>query len=263
MSKKIKTKKGWIAGLSIVGVLGVLTAAVAVVTKGFKNWGFVERILTGGETVMKLKVSALEEGVVTLTNGAEHEAVTIHGEVTEGALSENGKTLTLGEAEEDAAMTKEEFETMVGELNIGESSIAYLEEQVLNEDELCKVSTLTIPLLVEKDGDAAPLNAMVVPWFDAIRVNYRLPGQRMILSANVGVEKVNTKYAKEVNVTKAQREDINIFGTTAVETLSDNTLIFATASLGGAADNTVTIESIDLIKTVRGHANEYCWIYQQ
>lgn len=263
MSKKKKSSnRGWIAGLSIVGVLGILTAAIAYATKGFKKWGFIERILTGGETVMKLKMDGFNDNLIKFSNGSSTEEIALYAQVDLGSLSENGKTFYLGEAEEEANMAKSDFEALVEDLNLGESTVAKIEEEILNEDALCKVSLLSLPLTVEHDEDEAAFSASVVPWFDAIRVNYKLPGSRMILSSNVGATSAKTTYFKEANTSKMLREDIKIFNPAKNETSSENTIIFSSAALKGKADNTVIIDSIELIKTVRGHSNDYCWLTQ-
>ena len=69
MARK-KAKTGLIVGLSILGVIGVLAGASAIITKGFTK--SLKDGITGTETVMKLKaVSMTQEGVVTFSNGAE------------------------------------------------------------------------------------------------------------------------------------------------------------------------------------------------
>lgn len=267
MARRRKSNRGWIAGLSIVGVLAVITGAIAIASKGFKEWGLAERVITGGEVVMKLTADSFDEGEVIFTNGKEDEdevalVAGIEGELKVDEEDKNKKTLILGDDDEAGNMSKADLEEAALKMGMSAANVEKLENQVLGLG-YAKASGMVLSLDVETDEDEAAKDAIELPYFDAIRVNYKIPASRVILTAdNYGDNNV-CSYVKRINTITSLYENLDLFDPAKNETISNNYFTFVSYSIGNDKDNTVEIESIELIKTVKGHEKEKVWVTQQ
>ena len=263
MAKRKNSSRGSHKGLKIflgiLAVLGVGAGATAIATKGFKQFGEAEKYIKGGVTVDTFTVDNLQKGTGVLTL-IDKDDVTLTANI-QGSSSDDEK-LILGDKTEVAAMTKSELEESLAIYDFAPKQVEDFENQVCALD-LCKGSTLSINLNVEYKKESAGVGAKELPWFDAIRVNYKIPGSRVILTANsVEGESVAT-YTKRINTVTPLYENINLFTLKDDATLSENHIDFMSFSLAAAKDNTVEIQSIDLIRTTAGqHKNSLCWVTQ-
>ena len=261
MAKRKRSSRGMSKGLKIflvvLGILGVGAGATAIATKGFKQWGEAEKLIKGGVTVETFVADSVSSGTLTLINKDDVELTA----TIEGGLNDDEK-LILGDDKAVAATTKSELETMLNGLDFAPKQVEEIEDYACALD-LCKVSTLEIALNVEYKKDSAAQGAIELPWFDAIRVNYKIGGERLILKGNSTQDKKESSYTKRINTITPLFDNINLFGLKEDETLSENNIVFATFSKAAAKDNKVEIQSIDLIRTTAGqHQNASCWVTQ-
>ena len=111
MAKRKNSSRGSHKGLKIflgiLVVLGVGAGATAIATKGFKQFGEVEKYIKGGITVDTFTVDNLQKGTGVLTL-IDKDDVTLTANI-QGSTSDDEK-LILGDKTEVAAMTKSELE---------------------------------------------------------------------------------------------------------------------------------------------------------
>ena len=263
MARK-KAKTGLIVGLSILGVIGVLAGASAIITKGFTK--SLKDGITGTETVMKLKaVSMTQEGVVTFSNGAEEDEVTISVNV-EGSCVINEETekltkLTLGNNESASNISKEDLELDLTNSGMEAKDILSFENSTVALG-AAKGSFLGLTLNVEYDEDAATSAYTEVAYFDAIRINYVAPAERIILQTNSSENKHSASFHKQIITGRTVSEDIKLTALEKNFTLSENNMSFGSFSVSNAKDNRVTIESIELLNTSKANSNKHCWFIQ-
>lgn len=263
MARK-KSKKGLVIfSLSVLGVIGVLAGASAIITKGFTR-SFKDGI-TGTEAVMTLKADSMEEGIVTFTNGSEEEEVTLQVTV-QGSLAvdeehEEIKTLTLGDKESSSNISRSELESDLASKNFSARAIENIESEVLGLG-YAKGSSLSFTINVESDEDAVTSAYTEVAYFDAIRINYKADSSRLVVQSNANESKQTCSYDKKNFVSKTLSEDIKLLSPEEDMTLSENGITFTVFSIGNEKDNRVVIESIQLLRTSRSHAGESCWFVQ-
>ena len=125
-----------------------------------------------------------------------------------------------------------------------------------------KGSFLGLTLNVEYDEDAATSAYTEVAYFDAIRINYVAPAERIILQTNSSENKHSVSYHKQIITGRTVSEDIKLTALEKDFTLSENNMSFGSFSVSNAKDNRVTIESIELLNTSKANANKYCWFVQ-
>lgn len=256
-----------IKGLGIsLAVLAVAAGATAVLTKGFTQWGAAERLVMGGNVVQKFVVDSVTSGEAVLVSTAD-EDVSFVASLTEGKLDINKKAI-LGDATTDASLPAADFEAMLKGCDVKLTEVGQLEEYVMDpEDEVAKVSQLSLDLWVEYDEDnlAYLQNPIKVPYFNAIRFNYKISGERLITIGNTSAyaeedEAPYFSYKKRINTITNLYDNVALIEGT--DTLLNNEIVFMSFSKLGVKDNTVEIVSIEFINTVGGHANEFCWFSQ-
>lgn len=252
-----------IKGLGIsLAVLAVAAGATAVLTKGFTQWGAAERLVMGGNVVQKFVVDSSGTFVSTAD-----EDVGFVADLTEGKLDIN-KKLILGDATTEASLSAADFEADLAGYDVKLTEVGQLEEYVMDpEDEVAKVSQLSLALWVEYDKDniAYLQNPIKVPYFNAIRFNYKISGERLITISNTSSyagedEAPYFAYKKRINTITTLYENVALIEGT--DTVLNNDIVFSSYSKLGVKDNTVEIVSIEFIDTVGGHANEFCWFSQ-
>lgn len=258
MSKRKSSsgKKGLIVFLSILAVLGVGAGTTAILTKGFKQWGEVE-IVKGGVTVAKFEADKLQSDTLTLIDKDDNELdVTFNGEINDA------DKLILGDDKTVAATTKLELESLLDGYELSPKQVEEVEGYVLARD-LCKFSGMNIQLNVEYDKEEKAANAIEFPWFDAVRINYKISAPRLILQANGQEGKNEVSYNKRINNITSLYDNIALYALGENETMSHNSIDFISFSLEAEKDNTVEIQSIELIRTTANkHKNDSCWVTQ-
>lgn len=248
--------KGLKAFLVIFLILGVGVGVTAAVTKGFKQWGEAEMV-KGGVSVDKFDVDKLQGGTLTLVNKDDVKlTATIEGEINEE------EKLILGDSKEVAATTKSELETTLDGYKLAPKQVEEVEGIVLAMD-LCKLSTFNISLNVEYKKDSAASGAKELPWFNAVRVNYKIANPRFILTANASGEETEVSYKKRINTVTPLYENIDLSALKDDATLTENNISFVSFSIEADKDNTIEIQSIELIRTTMAkHQNDLCWVTQ-
>lgn len=254
-------------GLGIsLAVLAVAAGATAVLTKGFTQWGAAERLVMGGNVVQKFVVDSVTSGEALFLSTAD-EDVGFVANLTEGKLDINKKAI-LGDATTEASLAAADFEAGLAGYDVKLKEVGQLEEYVMDpEDELAKVSQLSLALWVQYDKDniAYLQNPIKVPYFNAIRFNYKISGERLITISNTSSyaqedEAPYFAYKKRINTITTLYDNVNLIEGT--DTVLNNDIVFSSYSKLGVKDNTVEIVSIEFIDTVGGHANEFCWFSQ-
>lgn len=258
MSKRKSSsgKKGLIIFLAILAVLGVGAGTTAILTKGFKQWGEAE-IVKGGVTVATFNVDKLQSNQLTLIDKDDNKLLaTIEGEINDE------EKLILGDEKAVAATTKSELENYLDNLQLAPKQVEEVENYVLARD-LCKFASFSIALNVEYDKEEKANTAVEYPWFDAVRINYKISGSRLIMTANEGDEDINVAYKKRVNNITSLYENVALFALKEEATMSENNVSFTSFSLEADKNNSVEIQSIDLIRTTANkHKNDSCWVTQ-
>lgn len=262
MAKRKRSSRGMSTGLKvflvILGILGVGAGATAIATKGFEQWGEAEKLIKGGVTVDTFKIDSLSGTTATLVN-KEGDELTI---AIDGFIGENDEKLYLGDKETAPTTTKEALETMLHNFDFSNSKIADIEEEVLALD-VCKYSTMELALNVEYEETAATSGAIELPWFDMVRVNYKIPASRYVVFGDQNDDKVSFSAHKRINTITPLYENISLFGLENEVTLSTNEISFTSFSIEAAKDNTIEIQSIELVRSTAGkHQNDLCWVTQ-
>lgn len=258
MSKRKSSsgKKGLIIFLAILAVLGVGAGTTAILTKGFKQWGEAE-IVKGGVTVAKFEADKLQAGTLTLIDKDDNKLTASF----EGEINDDEK-LILGDSKAVAATTKSELETTLDGYELSPKQVEEVENYVLARG-LCKFASFSIALNVEYDKEEKANTAVEYPWFDAIRVNYKISAPRLIMTANKAEDEAKVSYRKRINNVTSLYENIALYALKEDETMSQNNIDFVSFSLEAEKDNTVEIQSIELIRTtVNKHKNDSCWVTQ-
>ena len=249
--------KGLIIFLSVVGVLGVGAGTTAIITRGFQQWGEAEAVIKGGVTVDTFTIDSLAGTTATLTNKEGDElAITI-----DGFIGDNEK-LYLGNDETAPDTTKASLEENLAGMGFSNKTIETIENSVCALD-VCKYSALEMALNVEYKEENAVSATIELPWFDMVRINYKIPAARYIISGKFNESTYRYSECKKTNTITSLYENISLFALEEDETLSVNCIEFIGFSLQAAKDNTIEIESIDLVRSTAGqHQQDLCWVTQ-
>lgn len=261
MAKRKRSSRGMSTGLKIflvvLGILGVGAGATAIATKGFKQWGEAEKLIKGGVTVDTFTFDALSGTSATFVNKDGDELnLGISGFVGED------EKLYLGDKETAPATTKTELESYLSGLDFSNSTIEKIENEVIALD-VCKYSTMQLALNVEYKESAATSGAIELPWFDMVRINYKIPAQRYVVSGLTYGDKNEYSSTKRINTLTSLYENVHLAELKENETLSQNTVNFTSFSLEAAKDNTIEIQSVELVRSTAGkHQKDLCWVEQ-
>ncbi len=247
--------KGFKVFLVLLAVLGVGTAVTAILTKGFKEWGVAERAIKGGTVVDKFTVDNLSHDEAQFIDAEDFKL----NLAFEGSLKE--EKAILGDKTEEAAFAKEDLENGLEHYGVSDKEIEAIVEYVI-EDDLCKASYLNLQFNVEFNEEEATKSMKKLPWFDTVRINYKIPAERMIITLNGNEEQNIQSHAKRINTITSLHEDIALLPLEEDATLSENNIDFMTIAKAGEVDNTLEIQSIELLRMSNKHQNDYCWIYQ-
>ena len=251
-----KGKKVAIVLLATFGILGVAAGATAIATKGFTQWGVAEKVVKGGYAVDKFTVDSLTGSTLRLVNSDD---VKLSGTI-EGSIDEK-EALILGDTEA-AATSKATLETLLHTYNAEPKDIEKIEGMTVAMD-LVKYSKLSLTLNVEYKEASASSGAIKLPYFDAIRVNYKIPGSRMtLIGKSDGDSKKSLSYQKRTNTVTSLYENEKLFELEKEATKTENIIDFYSFSLDASKDNTMEIQSIELVRTTTSHADDFCWVTQ-
>lgn len=252
MSKRKTNKRGLGVFLVLVAVAGVGTATAAILTKGFTSFGAIK----GEKVVSTFKADRLQDGTLRLINDDDVKITASF----EGSLSD-ANVLTLGDKEDDAAVSKSDLQTSLLGYGVSNSDVEKIEGDVVALN-VAKYSKLSLDLSVEYKKESATTGAAEFAYFDAVKINYKVPGSRGILTTNKNDSKKDYDYHKRINNVTNLSETIELFALENEETQSVNSIDMLTFSLEAAKDNTIEIKSIEFIKKAKGHANDLCWVTQ-
>lgn len=261
MAKRKRSSRGMSTGLKVflvvLGILGVGAGATAIATKGFKQWGEAEKLIKGGVTVDTFTFDALSGTSATFVNKDGDELnLGISGFVGED------EKLYLGDKETAPATTKTELETYLSGLNFSNATIENIEKQVLALD-VCKYSTMSLSVNVEYEEKEAASGSLELPWFDMVRINYKIPAARYVITSVTSDSKIVNSATKRINTVTSLYENIKLTSLEEKETLSTNVVGFAGFSIEAARDNTIEIQSIDFVRSTAGkHQKDLCWVTQ-
>lgn len=241
--------------LATFGILGVAAGATAIATKGFTQWGFAEKAVKGGYTVDKFTVESLSGTTLKIVN---NDGKKLTGSF-QGAIEE--EKLILGDKE--AAVTpKTTLESVLATYGTEPKDVEKIEGMTVAMD-VVKYSKMSLKLDVEYKEESAQQGAVKLPYFDAIRINYKIPASRLILTGNTaGDSKKSLAYEKRTNTVTSLHEKVDLFALDKEATSSSNLIDFYTFSLDAAKDNTIEIQSIELLRTTNDHAEDFCWVTQ-
>lgn len=265
-SRRSGVSKGLIATLIIVGTLGVAAGVTAIVTKGFKQWGPAEGMVKGGVAVEKFTAKSLSDGTLVLTNGlADSDEITLSSSFA-GSLKlddENKiEALYLGSDEGDPTTTKTVLETTLASYKTPNADVEKIEKEVLALD-VTKMSAMSLSLNVAYEEENKAQGAIEVPYFDAVRFNYKITESRLIYTADIGSgTKASCSYAKRSNTVSELYENVSLFEIGKDETVSQNQIDFLSFSLKGGNNNKIEIKSVEFVRTNNKHKGETCWFAQ-
>ena len=176
------------------------------------------------------------------------------------ATFDNGELMdgkfVLGDKENEPELTTDSIQQSLKNLEFSNKQIETISDAVTAMG-VGKASTLNINLDVEYDEDNAANNAIELPWFDMIRVNYKIDGRRYILGANTNGDIIDKFAEKRTNTITALNNNINLADQTKESTLSVNEIEFTTFGLDGDIDNRITIDSIELLRSSK-YKNKGC-----
>ena len=176
------------------------------------------------------------------------------------ATFDNGELMdgkfVLGDKENEPELTTDSIQQSLKNLEFSNKQIETISDAVTAMG-VGKASTLNINLDVEYDEDNAANNAIELPWFDMIRVNYKIDGGRYILGANANDDIIDKFAEKRTNTITALYNNIDLADQTKESTLSVNEIEFTTFSLDGDIDNRITIDSIELLRSSK-NKNKGC-----
>lgn len=264
-SRRSGVSKGLIATLIIVGTLGVAAGVTAIVTKGFKQWGPAEGMIKGGVAVEKFTAKSLSDGTLVLTNGLkDSDEITLTSSFAGSLkLDDDNKpeALFLGSDEGDATTTKTVLESTLASYKPANKDVEKIEDEVLALD-VTKMSKMSIGLHVAYEEENKEQDAIEMPYFDAIRFNYKIAESRMIVTGNIGSEKQSCSYVKRSNTITELYENVSIFPVGKEETISENQVDLLSFSLKGGTNNKIEIKSVEFVRTNNKHKGETCWFTQ-
>lgn len=263
MAKRKRSSRGMSKGLKIflvvLGILGVGAGATAIATKGFKQWGEAEKLIKGGVTVDTFKIDSASGTTATFIDKNDNE---LNFTFDLGEIEEKSEKFVLGDKETAASLAKADLEDALEALEMSAKNIETVEDQVIGLG-YAKRSSIGAVLNVEYKESEAVNSAIELPWFDMVRINYKIEAPRYIITSNAIEGKAEAHHTKRINTVTSLYENISLFGLKEDETLSENSISFMDFSLNAEKDNRITIESIELVRSTAGkHQNDLCWVTQ-
>lgn len=257
--KRSSRGKGLKIFLVVLGVLGVGAGATAIATKGFKQWGEAEKIIKGGVTVDTFTIDSVSGTTATFIDKDDNE---LNFTFDLGEIEEKSEKFVLGDKDTAAALAKADLEDELVALGLSAKNIEKVEDQVLGLG-YAKCSYLGAILNVEYKESEAANDAVELPWFDMVRINYKIEDPRYIVTSNTIEGKAEANHKKRINTITSLYENISLFGLKEDATMSENNISFKEFSLNAEKDNRITIESIELVRSTAGkHQNDLCWVTQ-
>jgi len=263
MAKRKLSSEGMSKGLKIflvvLGILGVGAGATAIATKGFKQWGEAEKLIKGGVTVGTFTIDSVSGTTATFIDKNDNE---LNFTFDLGEIEEKSEKFVLGDKSTSPNLSKADLEDGLDALGMSAKNIEKVEDQVLGLG-YAKSSYLEAILNVEYEEKEADASAIELPWFDMVRINYKIDAGRYIVTSNSVDENAEAHHTKRTNTVTSLYENISLFGLKEDETLSENNICFTGFSLDAEKDNRITIESIELVRSTAGkHQSDLCWVTQ-
>lgn len=252
-----KGKKIVISLLAVAILGGVAVGTTAILTKGFTQWGIAEKAVKGGYTVDKFTVDSLKDGTLKLANseGVKLEAT------FEGSINEK-EALILGDKKEAASQSKEDLRTMLQSYGTEPGDVESIESMTVALN-VAKFSKMSLSLDVQYDEEKSAKTDLKLPYFDAIRVNYKIDGGRMIYVGKTdGSSQKDYSFTKRTNTVTSLYENISLFSLEKESTMSSNIIDFYSFSLEASKENDIEIQSIELVRTTTKNADKFCYVTQ-